>query len=186
MADTVVARRYARAFFAIAKARDAVRPFQQDLEHFLAAGTACPELLPILTRDELPRERRRCLVAALAPVLQLQTLTVQFLQLLIDKRRIGALAQIVAAYQTCAAELAGIVTAKVTTASEVTDREALGQVQRAIAQLTQKQVQVVNLVHPEILGGVVIQVGDEVYDGSIRTELQRMKAQLMSSPEHGA
>lgn len=185
MADMVVARRYARALFAIAKARDAVRPIQQELENFLAANTACPELLSVLTSDQYPRDQRRRLIEALAPVVSLQPQIVHFFQLLIDKRRMNVLPQIVAAYQACAAELAGIVTARVTTAEALTDREVLAQVQRAIVQLTRKQVQVVNQVRPEILGGVVVQIGDEIYDGSIRTELQRMKVQMMSSAEYG-
>ena len=71
----------------------------------------------------------------------------------------------------------GIVEVGVTTSTEI-DQPLRDQLARALEQLSGKRVQLHFRTDPHILGGVITRVGDTIYDGSVRQQLQRMRERL--------
>ena len=180
MSLAVIGRRYARALFDIAWGQKAVAQFQDELARVEQAGRVLPDLFTMLAWEEVAPKKRHAVVDDLAGPLQLSPMVVNFLKVLIDKRRVFAFAEIVEAYEALAADAASIVTATVTTAAPLMDATILTEIESAIGKLKQKQVRVIPHVDPDLIGGVMIRVGDEVFDGSIAAELERMREQLLS------
>lgn len=178
MSNIVIARRYAAALFEIANSANAVSRFQDELNSFIEACEIQPELPSVLSSEEIPAQKRHAVIMTLAPLLKLSDLTTNFFKLLIDKRRIKAAKEIRDAYVALAAQNAGIVTALVTTAAPVLDADIFSQIEVAVGKMTHKQVRIESSVDPEIIGGVSIRVGDQIFDGSIAAELRRVREEL--------
>lgn len=181
MSNAIIAQRYARALLDIARESQSTARFQEALDRFAQAATLQPDLLPILGEEHFPVAQRHAVVKALAVPLALDPLVVNFLKLLIDRRRIDIFPDVLTAYQALAADSAGVVTAQVTTAAPVVDVDILHSIEQAVATLKRKQVRTVTQVNPALIGGVVVRVGDEIFDGSIAAELRRMKKVLLEA-----
>lgn len=175
----ILARRYARAVFGIAVARSTTAAFQRELDAIVSAAAVCEDLQWVLADEEIPFKKRERVVDALAPVLQLSSTTISFLKVLIAKRRIALLQEIGAAYRQLAAEREGTVTAEVTSAFPLRDAAALQGIEAAVARLTRRKVILQARTDPTLIGGVVVRVGDTVYDGSLATELHRIRDRLL-------
>jgi len=76
-------------------------------------------------------------------------------------------------------ERAGIITAKITSARELADGEKSG-LQASIEKMTGRKVKLEFDIDENIIGGVVTRVGSTVYDGSVRTQLENLKQQLVN------
>jgi F-type H+-transporting ATPase subunit delta len=179
MSQSVIARRYAKALFEVGKASDDTQQMVEALQRVASANQECPDLLPILSRQDLPTKKRHAIVVDLAAHLSLSPMLTHFLQLLIDKRRMDAFEEIVTAFQTLLDEANGVVTAIVTTATPIIDSQVLSQIESLVSRRTQRRVRVEAAVDTSLIGGVRLRVGDEVIDGSVMKELQRLREDLL-------
>jgi len=100
-----------------------------------------------------------------------------FLLLLLDRGRIGFLSAIIASYGTYADEISGVVRPTLYTAIPLEAIEIQG-IKDALTTATGKKVVLSVQVDPSLIGGVVTKIGDMVYDGSIRTQLNRIESIL--------
>jgi len=112
----------------------------------------------------------------------LPALLLRFLETLVRHRRLMLLTAIAAGYNRLLDQLEGRVHADVTVARAMTDRARTA----LAAQLTRsigggRSVVPVVRVHPPILGGVIVRLGDRVADGSVRTRLARLRRRLASA-----
>lgn len=177
--SAVLSRRYARAIFDIARRRGDAVALQDQLDAVAGAAEVCPDLPMVLANNEISLLRRERLIDALAERLALAPITGNFLKVLVAKRRVPLLAGIVAAYRQLVADMEGIVAAEVTTSLPMTDERDMQAIASAVSQLTRRKAVVSMRVDPALVGGMVVRVGDEIYDGSVRTELKRMREQLL-------
>jgi F-type H+-transporting ATPase subunit delta len=122
-------------------------------------------------------KERRAVMDAVAEKLGASPLLRHFWSYLIDRRRLVQFDVIRAEYDRLADERAGVVRAQVRSASELSDaqRERL---QRALSARVRRRVALDVAVEPELLGGLVAQVGDLMFDGSLRTQLRQLGASL--------
>lgn len=181
MTPRAAAGRYARALFDVAlKERLDLRVVGRDLEGLTALVNAHADLKRALSNPAIPPARKRGVVEALlarAPVVPVVSRTVS---LLADRDRLVLLDELSAAFRERLMEHEQVVRAEVTTAIELpADRVAA--LQQGLARATGReasQVQLETRVDPSILGGAVTRIGSTVYDGSITTQLQRLKRRL--------
>ena len=85
---------------------------------------------------------------------------------------------IVEEYGRLADAASGLVVAQVTAASELDERKR-ARLRRALSDRTGQEVRLEVTVDPDLLGGAIARVGDTVFDGSIRAQLERLRANLM-------
>ncbi len=174
MITNAIARRYAKALVQLASEEGAVEKYHAELTAFEGVLAANPDLRAILTspayRIEVKREIVRELLAKLAPA----TTVANFLQLLIDRNRLDQLSQVIASYGAFADELSGVVRPTLTSAMPLDDRQVEA-IKEALAKSTGKKVILKVEVDPSLIGGVVAQIGDKVYDGSVKTQLTRIE-----------
>jgi F-type H+-transporting ATPase subunit delta len=172
-----LAGRYASALFDLARDErqiDAVGRSLDTLSSALADSREFAELVasPMVSRDDAAKS-----FAALAPQLGLDPITTNFLGVLARNGRKSELRKIIRAYRRIAAEHRGEITAEVLTAHPLKD----DQIETLKAQLKRRAGRDVTLdaqVDPQILGGIVIKLGSEMIDASIRTKLNRLASAM--------
>ncbi|MFO0904795.1 MAG: ATP synthase F1 subunit delta [Pirellulales bacterium] len=117
-------------------------------------------------------EKERLLDRALAGKMSVELLN--FLKVVSRHGRLDCLRMINRSVRRLVDELRGRIEVEITTAADV-EGEVLEGVRNRLAESLGKQVSLVTRVRPEILGGLLIRIGDKVYDGSVKNRLERMR-----------
>lgn len=175
---SVVDRVYATALFEAAQEGKKLEPVREQLVQLVEAEREVPELRELLRNPQVdPRARR----AALEDVLTgSEELLRNFLLVLADKGRAGQLAEIASEFERLVAEHEGVVNAELTTAVELSDDEAQKLLQQ-IEQASGRKVEATRTVDPDLIGGIVLQVGSHRLDASVRGRLDRLRRQLVTA-----
>jgi F-type H+-transporting ATPase subunit delta len=172
-------RRYAKALFLLASEAGEVPAVRADLDSLAALLVENRELSDVLLQPLYPVEQRRGVLTAVAEKISAGTLLRKFYQVLIDHRRLIDIAGIRDEFARLADEQQGLKRAQVRTARPLSE----AQVERLRSTLGARfgsDVALEVTVEPALLGGVVAQVGDLVFDGSLRTQLRQLRASLAS------
>jgi F-type H+-transporting ATPase subunit delta len=178
MAKGSAARRYAKALFSLAQEENRAAQVREEVERLGRQLAESAELRAVLLRPLHPvAQRRAVLAAAVSERLGASSLLRRFLSFLIDQRRLVDYETIEAEYGRLADAAAGVTKAHVRSAAPLSDaqRERL---QRALQQQVGGRVEIALEIDPSLVAGAVAQVGDLVYDGSLRTQLRQLRASL--------
>ncbi len=168
-------RRYARALFEAAQERNRLEEVQRDLSDFVDAVREVPELRALL-RD--PVLDRRVKIAALSDVLAgSDELVRNFVLVLTEQGRAGELEETEREFERFLADETGRLSLELATAIELSDEEA-GQIVQQIERASGRNVEATRRVDPDLLGGVVLQVGSLRLDASLRGRLERLRREL--------
>jgi F-type H+-transporting ATPase subunit delta len=178
--DVTIARRYAQALFMAASRKDVVARIGQDLELVQSADRATDERLRLfLEAPQVPTDRKLAVIeSVLRPFAH--PLVVEFFKLLLAKKRLFRLRDVVVEFERLVEQHQGIVRARVTSAVPLKDSERDALVV-SLEQGLSKKVKVETHVDPTILGGVIVKVGDRIADQSVTTQLDRMREQLLAA-----
>ena len=168
-----LARPYARAVFAMAREQQRLSQWST-LLGFSARAVAEPAVQQLLGNPTLPAGT---LAELIVPAGDIDPLFTQFLSVLADNRRLGVLPEIAGLFETLRAEDEKIVKATITSATALSEPE-VAQLRASLVKRFGREVQVSTAVDPALIGGAVIDAGDVVIDGSIRTKLERLGAAL--------
>lgn len=177
MRPDTVARRYARALFELAEEQGTV-----DAVH--VALVAIAELLEdrrvarVLT-GPVARERKQELLRTIATNAGAPPALRDFLQLLAERHRLRRLSAIRAVFDELVDRRCGRTRAVVRSAAPLPP-DALAELTRVFGALTGKQVIAEVGIEPELLAGVIVEVAGRVYDGSLRTQLGKLRQQMAS------
>jgi F-type H+-transporting ATPase subunit delta len=168
-----LAGRYATALFELArdeKQLDTVGASLAALNAALADSEALRQLTtsPVSSRDEAARAS-----AAVAKAMKLDPLTAKFLGVLAQNHRLAQLGNVIRAFNQLAAAHRGEVTAAVTSAHPLDD-DPVAAIKSNLKTRLGRDVAVDLNVDPAILGGLVVKVGSQMIDGSIRTKLNTL------------
>jgi F-type H+-transporting ATPase subunit delta len=176
-----VARRYARALFSLGLEEGRFDQYGDELTLVLSAMRENRELGFLLATPGYSPEQRHAAVDAAAGALRLSPLTVNFLRLVVDRQRGADLEAIARAYRAMVDQQAGRIRATVTAARPLSEDE-IDRLREAIARMTGRSIVLETKTDPALIGGVVTQVGATMLDGSLRTQLERMRDDLKSAP----
>jgi F-type H+-transporting ATPase subunit delta len=174
----VVHRTYARALFDAAKDSGDLAAAREELGDFVAAMRAVPELHDTLVNPQLdPRAKRSALEGLLSGG---DERVRNFLLLLAEKGRIAELAPIYEEFERLVAADEGVLDVELTTAYELSDQEA-GEIVRQIEQTSGRRVEATRKVDPDLIGGIVLQVGSRRVDASVRGRLNGLRQELTTA-----
>jgi F-type H+-transporting ATPase subunit delta len=179
MANETVAKRYARALFEIARDERALERFEEELARVADAVAASRELREVLLNPVFDPEMRRRVLREVAGRLGTSPLVTNFVMILLDKRKLGVLPDIVRVFRALVDQAAGRVEAEVRSATPL-DPGTTTRIQDELARWTGKQVRLTTTVDASLIGGAVARVGGLVLDGSIRTQLEELRERLAS------
>jgi F-type H+-transporting ATPase subunit delta len=175
--ETAVAHKYVRALFDSAREEGTLDRVAGDMDALGRLETEDAAFLGFLVSPEVPTERKmEFLEAVFAP--RLSGLAVDFLRLLVDKARIDLLPEMCREFAGLYEEHQGIQRARIETAVPLTgDQEA--RLKAELDRLTGKQVVLEKRVDRELLGGVVVHLGNTIIDRSLRHGIKRMRETLL-------
>jgi F-type H+-transporting ATPase subunit delta len=174
-----LAGRYASALFSLArdeKQLDSVGRSLDQLNQALADSREFHQLAtsPLVSRDEASKA-----VAAIAGQLKLDPLTTNFLGVLTRNGRKGQLAQVIRFFRLLAADHRGETTAEVISAHPLSDQQ-IAALKTKLGSRAGRDVTIDARTDPQILGGIIVKMGSEMIDASLKTKLNRL-AQRMKS-----
>lgn len=174
-----LAGRYASALYDLANQQGTVAQVEQDLDRLQAALGESADLTLLITDPQVTRADATKAIEAVAHLLALSPLTTKFLGVLAGNRRLDRLPGMIRAFAAIAADARGEVTADVTTAHPLLD-DQIKALTAKLALLEGRSIKLRTRVNPDILGGLVVQIGSQMIDGSIRTRLNSL-AQAMKA-----
>ncbi len=172
-----VSRRYAKALMAIGTDTKKYEIFGKELEKF-AGLLGNKELRDTLENPSIAMSKRKAILEALIKRLHPSKTMRHFVLLLMDRNRIGALPSIHREYQLLADMHAGRMRAKVTSAQKL-DLAMVSRLKMTLEKKTGKKIILEQATDPDLIGGLVTQLGSVVFDGSIRTSLEQMRKNLL-------
>lgn len=175
MIQNRAAIRYAKAILAFALEQKAEQDVQKDFQQLLETVNGSSELADFIESPVLDTAAKKTTIEKLFP--KQSKATQQAMVLLVENQRIDLLTQVAQEYQDRYDALQGIQKAVVTTA--VTLEASLEKEVLAIAQkMTDQKVVLENRIDPAILGGFILQLGDQQYNASVAQQLQTLKQEL--------
>lgn len=168
-----ISKEYAEALFALACENGKEGRFMEALEEVGKIFEEAPEYPEFLASPSIPlQERLNAIEAAFGDAVPEYLLS--WLELLCEKGRIGYFSECVKEYRALLNAKQSVVTAKVTSAVALTDKE-LEALKQKLEKISGNTILPVCSVDPALLGGVVVEIGGKVIDGSLRHRLQRVK-----------
>ena len=173
MITSNVARRYARAFFDVAGQENRWEDYYRELGLFSAVLVENGNLKELLQNPVFKKEDKTSIVERILEMLDISTTTANFLRLLVDKGRIGSMAEIEEDYRRLMDRSLGISRVQVNTAFPLT-AELTSSLKQCLESLTGRKIEMQVNEDPSLIGGIVVRIGDKLYDGSIRMQLNNM------------
>ena len=182
MGEENVARVYARALFEAAREARAVAPVGRDLGDFVAALAASASLRDVLTDPQIDTSAKQRILVEITRGGHL--LVANTLQLLLDRGRFGLVAELREAYEALAATEADLIRVEVTSAMELT-AAAREKISARVAEAAGRRVELAARVDPDIIGGLVLRVGDVIVDGSVQARIRQLRRRLATAEVRG-
>ena len=174
------ANRYAKALFDVALAEKAdLAKINQDLTAIAELVETNKDLALAASRAGVPDAARKALIEQVADRLGVAPQVKKLLVMLVEKRALVMAKDLAESYQERLLAHQNIVRAQVTSASPLSPEKTKA-LEESLSKVTGKKIELSVSVDPELLGGVVARIGSTVYDGSVKTQLQRMRQEISS------
>lgn len=175
-----IANRYARAFYELATERNLVGPLSEQLSQLSQLFEQSDVFHDTMLNPSITLEERKQVLRTLAQKFSWSPLMTNFSLLLLDKNRFMVVPDIQAAFQRSADKAAGLVRASVTSATPLNMMQQ-AQIKRALSSMHGgATVELASEVDPDLIGGVVTRIDGKVYDGSVRTQLERLRSSILN------
>jgi len=175
--DKGVAKRYAQALLGAAQQEGAVDPLLADLDGLEKVVAAHPELVRFLESPQEPDEAKRDLIAKVFGG-RTTDLFMRLIALLMAKKRIPHLLDVVRGYRTIVEESRGVTEARVTTAvplpAELADR-----LRAQLERLFDKKVKIIPRIDPRVIGGLFVIIEGKIIDRSVRSDIEKLREEML-------
>jgi len=169
-----ISKRYARAFFEIAGEEKKLEQYYNELSQFSSIVAENKDLGGFLANPIFDEEAKKKVLEKIIGKLSLSKMTINFLNLLIDKKRIDVLPDIETCYRQLMDETLQKVRVTLKTAFPLSG-EMQDYITSNLKKMTGQAVEVTVESDKSLLGGILIGVGDTLYDGSIKNQLNNMR-----------
>jgi len=180
LTTTEVAVPYAQALMALAQAQQLTEQFGRDAIALLELLKSSDDLRQFIASPVIAIGQKKAVLQQVVGE-QVHPYMKNFLLLLVDRRRIAFLAEICRQYQALLRELNQTVLAEVVSTVELNDVQKQSIRDKVIALTAARQVELETSVDRDLIGGVIIKVGSQIIDASLRGQLRRISLQLSSS-----
>jgi len=177
MSTRASAGRYARALLDVVVKEGNPEQVDRELTAFADLVARTTDLQRALANPAVPVSAKRGILDAVLSRMQVSPPVAKLLALLADRGRLPLLGELAESYRERLLEHRQVVRAEVTTAAPLPP-ERVAQFEQRLAEATGRRVTMTTRVDPAIIGGAVTRVGSIVYDGSIATQLERLRERL--------
>jgi len=177
MLKGAIARRYAGAIFDIGMKQNTLDRTLEDVQE-IAKLFSIRKLAYLLREPNIPAERKETAIRQGLASKVLPT-SLNLALLVVQRELVDLMPNIARELNQLVLDHKNEAKAEVTTATQL-DETTQSQVQRALERMTGKKIMLETRVQPNILGGVVARVGDQVIDGSVERRLKLLQQQLLT------
>jgi F-type H+-transporting ATPase subunit delta len=164
---------YADALMSLAQSQNLTDEFGNNCADLVEALDSSPELTQILANPIVKIADKQAILGKVVEG-KVHPFMVNFLMILVERRRINNLREICEQYRAALRKLKGTVLAQVTSAVALTDAQTQSIRDRVQGLSSASSVEIASSVDPDILGGVIIKFGSQVIDSSLRSEIRRL------------
>ena len=182
MSNRAIARRYASALFAEASSSDSVDRVDEDVELVIQTVSHSRDLKLLFTSPIVSTAKKEAVIRRLFES-HVSELVLSFLVLVNRKRREAMVEDILVSYRSLRLEQQGIVEATARLAFAITESEVLD-LQKSIAKTVGSEVELEVEEDPELIGGIIVKIGDQVFDGSLKRQLTMLGRRLQGGSFH--
>jgi F-type H+-transporting ATPase subunit delta len=173
------ANRYAKALFDVAVEEKAdLAQVDRDLQAVAEMLKTSPDLELNLRRGSVTDAQRQSLMEAVSKAMSLTAPVTKLLVLLARSGKLELMKDLAESYQERLLSHQNIVRADVTSAAPLSPEKTKA-LEESLSKVTGKKVEISVGVDPDLLGGVVARIGSTVYDGSVTTQLSKMRQELV-------
>lgn len=174
-------KRYAQALYDVAKSKGRVDKYIADLEDIVKTIETNPEFKDLIKHPEIStQEKKKTFINIFKGKIDEDLLT--FMLILVEKDRILFIREKLEELKKIDLENRETIIAKVTTVQPLKEHQRAS-LKETLSRKHHKNVILNEVVDPEILGGLIIRVGDALIDASVRNTLDEMKNQMATSTE---
>ena len=174
MIGSKVSKRYAKALFSLGQEDGNFEQYGQELSDFETFFQDTADFRQVIVNPVFAVEDRRKVLQVVLDKSNFSGVVKNFLNLLLDKNRIGAIEAITSYYSRLTDEVSGIARAEIITARPLKE-EALGKLERSLERLISKKIKPEVREDKDLIGGIVVKIGDLVLDGSVKAQLEGLK-----------
>lgn len=177
MKDTIVAHKYALALFQLAEANNLVDQIEEEVKVVKEIFSQDKQILSFLTSPKIGKDKKRELINEAYG--EFNPFVINTLLLLLDRQRAQYILTVIDEFIQISYENKGIAKAHVESVRPLKDEEKEALVSVFAKKLNKKSLEIENTVNEELLGGLKIQIGNRIYDGSLRGKLDGLKRELI-------
>lgn len=176
MKNPRLANRYAKALFDFATEKGQIETVNQDLSSIKGALKENRELQVVLDSPVIAPTKKHAIFASIFQD-KVNEITFNFLDIIIKKKREPALADICDGYRQYYNEHHHIKTVTLTTAQPLCE-ELLDSIRQMLSEKTQYNIEIKQLINPEIIGGITVKMDDFYFDASILSKINKLKQEF--------
>jgi len=173
-----VANRYSEALFEVGLENKNLEKLLQDLEILTELFTENKEFKIVMETSAVSRDEKKAIVEDLAKKFNFDPMSVNFFKLLIDKNKIKFIATISEVFRKKYRDYIGIADYEVISAVKL-DSKFLKEIRNKLEGKTGKKIELSQKVDPEIIGGLIIKTEGLIYDGSLKSQLLKIKEKIL-------
>jgi F-type H+-transporting ATPase subunit delta len=174
-----LAERYAGALVEVALENKEADRIKEELAGFAAMVRESSDLHAFLSNPSIARASKHAAIEQLVERIGASRTLRNYLFVIVDHRRAGMLPEIEQAFSALLDARQGVTQAAVTSAADLSPEER-AELDAALATLTGKKIQAQFSTDPALIGGAVVKIGSTIYDGSVRAQLDRLRARMIS------
>lgn len=172
-----IASRYAESLFALAREEDKIEAYDKDIDFVSSVFSSDPSFVPffshVLIEDAVKFNLLdKCFKG------QIDSYVCNFLKLLVKKRRMRYIADICNAFKILCNEYHGIVEGILYSSFDLSEEE-IHKIEKAVSTKENKNVQLRLELDKTLIGGIKIQIGNQIIDASIKNKLESLKKELL-------
>ena len=179
MASDPVVRGYAEALFLVAQAEESLDRVEEELTRLKNGLESNAEVKEFLSNLQISPEGKK---SALFQIFgeKISTITLNWINLVIDQGRQRRLPNIIEAFFTLAQESREKITAEVITSVPLSE-DLVQRLEKELSRASKKQVFLKPMVDESILGGVIVKIENKIIDGSVKHRLEEMKQEMVKT-----
>jgi F-type H+-transporting ATPase subunit delta len=172
------ARRYAEAAFDIGRGDRTLDAWERDLAR-LASLLESAELRSFLEHPAIPFARKEAVVQQIAGE-GVSREALALVLLMVRRGRPGAIGRMIEHFGELLRRERGIALAEVRTALPLDDEQRRA-IEERLTQITGDKIEMREMVDEDLIGGVAVRIGDTLYDASVRSRLERLRARMTAA-----
>ena len=177
MSNTRLSRRYAKALFDLGRQDGDYLKYGKELNELTDSYKSSPEFRHAVSSPIFTLEVKKKILEAVLKKGGFSSMVRNFLNLLLDKNRIKSLGSINESYSRFTDEASNISRAEIITARPL-KKDTLNRLVKTFEVLISKSIRAEVVEDPEIIGGIIVKIGDTFWDGSIRAQIEGLRESL--------